>query len=268
MNNFLLRSFAPIYGQHLNTLAVIGYGLVLSMLVILVLDANTSVFLFFNRASDVTGTALWANTTMIGEGLIVLSLTGLVAVRWPAAAWAMVIGAIVGSIIVHGLKESVGALRPASMLPQGSFNIIGPRLTMSSFPSGHTATISGFATIIFLHARNRWVSASLLVLVVMVGVSRMVVGAHWPLDVLAGWLVGILYAAISVALADRWLFGLKAPTQFGIIVLSLLCAGALFWIDPYMADVMVLRWMIAATGLVSGVWALVITRQRHGKTDS
>jgi membrane-associated phospholipid phosphatase len=267
MNNLLLQYFGPVIGRHMNTLTVIGFGILLAMLVIFLLDANTAVFLYVNRISEITGTALWANITTLGEGLIVLSLAGLVAIRWPAAAWAVLIGGIVGTLIVHGLKEAVGALRPAAVLPEGSFHIIGPRLQVVSFPSGHTATITAFAVILFLHARNRWASGLLFTIVVLVGVSRLAVGAHWPLDVLAGWLTGMIIAVISLVLAERLTFGLKLPAQFSIILLSLGCAGALFWIQPNMIEAVVLRWIIGTIGMVAGLVALTIIWRRQSRAD-
>lgn len=264
MQNLISSLFGTSYGRHLNALAFLSASLLLLMLAVFLFDANIPLFHFFNRLGQTTGDGFWANTTSLGEGLIVLSLAGLVAIRWPTAAWAIVIGGIVGTLIVHGLKEAVGAPRPALVLPAGTFNIIGPRLTVVSFPSGHTATIAAFATIIFLHAKNNWATLFLAALVILVGVSRMVVGAHWPVDVLAGWLTGIIIAVISFVLAERWTFGLRVPVQFGIILLSMFCAGALFWLEPYMADATALRWTIAGIGLVSGVWALVITHRRPG----
>lgn len=263
MNELLFQYFGPVVGRHMNTLVLICLGILLAMLAIFLSDANSAVFLFVNRISEITGAALWANITTLGEGLIVLSLAGLVAIRWPAAAWAVLIGGLVGTLIVHGLKEAVGALRPAAVLPAESFNIIGPRLMVVSFPSGHTATISAFAAILFLHARNRWASALLFALVLLVGISRMAVGAHWPLDVLAGWLTGIVIAVISFALAERWTFGLRLPAQFGIILLSLVSAGALFWIQPYMTEAVVLRWIIGSIGMAAGIVALTITWRRR-----
>lgn len=264
MQNLLVRIFGSLYGRHLNQLVITGSVLLLLMLTVFVSDSNVALFRFFNGLSDYTGTGLWANITSLGEGLIVLSLAGMVAIRWPAAAWAVLIGGIVGTLIVHGLKEAVGAFRPAMVLPEGSFTIIGPRLMIVSFPSGHTATITAFATILFLHARRTWFTVFLLALVVLVGVSRVAVGAHWPIDVLAGWLVGMVIAVISFVLAERWTVGTRVPVQFGIILLSILCAASLFWLEPYMSEAVVLRWVIAVVGLVSGAVALVVTHQRNG----
>jgi len=262
MQDFLSRVFGSLYGRHLNQLAIAATALLLAMLLVFVTDTNVSLFLFFNHLSHYTGPDLWANLTSLGEGLIVLSLAGLVAIRWPAAAWSILIGGIIGTLIVHGIKEAIGASRPALVLPPDALTIIGPRLTVVSFPSGHTATITAFATILFLHARHAWLTALLLLLVLLVGISRMAVGAHWPIDVLAGWLVGMVIAVISFVLAERWTFGLKVPVQYGIILLSILCAGALFWLEPYMAEATALRWLIATIGLVASFQALVVTHRR------
>lgn len=248
---------APLNSRQLNRLASISAVLLLAMLLLFVFDANRPLFIAINHVSEYTGTALWANLTSLGEGLVVLSLTGAVAMRWPAAAWAVLIAAVVGTLLVHGLKEAFNLPRPALVLPAGSFNIIGPRLMVVSFPSGHSATIAAFATIIFIHSRHTWSRVGLIALVLLVGLSRIAVGAHWPMDVLAGWLVGLLIAVVSYVLAERWTVGLKVPTQSSIIVLSLFCAVALIWLQSYMAEAQLLRWLIATIGLATGIWALI-----------
>lgn len=59
-----------------------------------------------------------------------------------------------------------------------------------SFPSGHS---SGAATIYgstALCLRKKWMTVLAFLLPLLVGVSRVVVGAHFPTDVLAGWALG------------------------------------------------------------------------------
>lgn len=74
----------------------------------------------------------------------------------------------------------------------------------SSFPSGHaTQAAIAFLTLGALLARaqeNRRVKAVILggaiLLTVLVGISRVYLGVHWPTDVLAGWCLGAAWAAL------------------------------------------------------------------------
>jgi membrane-associated phospholipid phosphatase len=262
MQNPLNRVFGPYYTRSLDILVILVLVLLVLMIAVAVTNTNLPLFLLFNRLSHYTGGGVWANLTSLGEGLVVLSFAGLIAIRWPKAAWTVLVAGIFGTILVHGIKEAVGALRPAMILPPDSFTIIGPRLNVVSFPSGHTTTITAFATILYLQVKDARITWALLPIVVLVGISRMAVGAHWPLDVLGGWLVGILIAVFSYILAERWRFGHRAPAQFAIVLLSLLCAASLFWLAPQMKQALALRWIVGSLGLVTGIWALLVTYRR------
>ena len=67
----------------------------------------------------------------------------------------------------------------------------------SSFPSGHTLSTAAFATALTLIATRIWpqsvrVALPLAVLwISLMGLSRMVLGVHWPTDVLAAVCVGV-----------------------------------------------------------------------------
>ena len=80
----------------------------------------------------------------------------------------------------------------------------GMEVFTASFPSGH-ATMSAIAyltlaTLIARVDRNRRVKALMLFLgvstTILVGVSRVYLGVHWPSDVLAGWCIGAAWAAL------------------------------------------------------------------------
>jgi undecaprenyl-diphosphatase len=77
----------------------------------------------------------------------------------------------------------------------------------ASFPSGHTLSTAAFATALSLCAarlwpRSRYAAAALaIVWIFLVGLSRLVLGVHWPTDVLAAICLGVFIPlAISLAL--------------------------------------------------------------------
>jgi undecaprenyl-diphosphatase len=64
----------------------------------------------------------------------------------------------------------------------------------SSFPSGHSAFFFALATIIFIW--NKKYGLIYFILGIINGLSRIAVGVHWPLDILGGFVIGILSALL------------------------------------------------------------------------
>jgi undecaprenyl-diphosphatase len=76
----------------------------------------------------------------------------------------------------------------------------------NSFPSGHTASSFGIATVaLFLTwgTRKSWIGWTALVWAAMVGLSRIYRGVHWPSDVLGGACVGLAAGCIVALWAVR-----------------------------------------------------------------
>lgn len=116
------------------------------------------------------------------------------------------------------LLATGGALLASLMLKTG-FDRARPDLVRhativytSSFPSGHSMlSASAYLTLGALLAqsqqRRRVKSLIILtsvVLTLMIGVSRVYLGVHWPTDVVAGWAVGSAWALICLILARRF----------------------------------------------------------------
>lgn len=106
-----------------------------------------------------------------------------------AAALAM----LVNQIVSHLWERA----RPYDAHP--SAHVWGSRSTDPSFPSDHAAAAFAIAFAVFLF--DRLVGSLFLAAAVVLAAGRVVVGAHYPGDVLAGALIGIGAAIVAVRLA-------------------------------------------------------------------
>ncbi|MEJ2633249.1 MAG: phosphatase PAP2 family protein [Acidihalobacter sp.] len=193
---------------------------------------NVALFHWFNSGSVWSGDALWADFTVLGDTVFVFALLLPWAPRRPDIVFAAFIAAVPATLWVDVLKPLIDSPRPAAVLPLSTLHIIGPELTARSFPSGHTTAIFTLAGVIALSlARSRW-RWLLLAAAALVGVSRCAVGAHWPLDVLAGAFGGWLSAWAGVALARRWhAVGARPRVRATLMVLCLVACLSLFGFD-------------------------------------
>ncbi len=184
---------------------------------------NRPLFLWFNALGHI-GEWFWANLTLLGDGVVGMVLVLPFVGRRPDIVRAMMVAALLAAIWALGLKALLGVPRPAAVLPPDTVHIIGPLLNKFAFPSGHTTTIFTLAGVLCFHISSTPLRLGMLALAVAVGCSRMVVGAHWPADVLAGAFGGWLAAGAGTLLAARWQKGLQPPVQRGFALLLTLLA--------------------------------------------
>ena len=159
------------------------------------------------------GTALFQALTRLGWLPLAVALVAVTAVlllllrRWADAA--LLLLAALPMALAPLLKLPVGRPRPE----YGEIE----SLTLSlSFPSGHAsfaALFGGFLIyMVWQHCRNvrlRYgLAGGLLLLIGLVGFSRLYLGVHWPSDVVGGYLYGGVALALAVRLRDgvwrRW----------------------------------------------------------------
>jgi undecaprenyl-diphosphatase len=148
---------------------------------------------FEEAARDVTGLGGHAVLTMV----TLAAIAYLLLARKRHAA-VLVVAAIGGGMLMSTLLK-LGFDRPRpDLVPHGV------RVYTASFPSGH-AMLSAvtYLTLGALLARvqpRRRIKAFLLgvaiLLTVLIGMSRVYLGVHWPSDVLAGWCGGAAWAAL------------------------------------------------------------------------
>ena len=108
---------------------------------------------------------------------------------------------ILGLIFGNGLLKNLFARTRPYDLPGVQIDLLVERLSDFSFPSGHT--LASFEAAVVLMIRDKRFGIPALVLAVLIALTRLYLYVHFPTDVLAGALLGTLFAFIAVCLVDK-----------------------------------------------------------------
>lgn len=159
------------------------------------------VLLFIREHVPASWTPWFAAITLSASGFVLTPLTlaaggALLAARRRGDALLVAGSMVCGGALIYVMKVVVGRERPALWEAPGYWG--------SSFPSGHTLAMASFATAGALVAGRMRPAARVpallvaLVCVLLVGFSRLVLGVHWPTDVVVAACLG---AAIPLGLS-------------------------------------------------------------------
>ncbi|WP_200270134.1 phosphatase PAP2 family protein [Luteolibacter pohnpeiensis] len=138
-------------------------------------------------------------------GLTLASIGIAVLLRRPRIAVVIAVAITSGMALVQWLKSGYDRPRP-DLISHGTV------VSNASFPSGHsTMSAVVWLTLGLLLARTQpsramriyLISLSVLI-TLLVGMSRVYLGVHWPTDVLAGWALGAAWALGSWVIAVWW----------------------------------------------------------------
>jgi undecaprenyl-diphosphatase len=153
-------------------------------------------------------TSVMRGASFYGGPVVLIPVGLLTAVAFLVRGWQrgalLVVVTLVGAGLLNGLlKFSFARVRPASFFDY-------PLPGSPSFPSGHAlyaaSVFGGLAVLLAARVRSRllevviWLIA--LSLILLVGLSRVYLGVHYPSDVLAGYAIGAVWVT-AVAVGDR-----------------------------------------------------------------
>ena len=126
--------------------------------------------------------------------------------RWQRVICAMMVAASLAGLSADFLRGVTGRTRPYhSAVPQGFYGVhdgtqwLITKHAYNSFPSGHTAAISGLLAPLVLWRRR--FAATAVPVVCVVAAARVYLGAHHLSDILAGALLGTI---VATAVWRRW----------------------------------------------------------------
>jgi membrane-associated phospholipid phosphatase len=203
--------------------------LLLSLALILTLGFGYhAAFLPLNLAGDALPDTAWAALTLLGDTRVALALMLLFVFRHPQLLAATLIAAIPATLIVQGFKRTLSIERPAAVIPPEQFNQIGDLLHAGSFPSGHSTTTGIICALLILIAPSRSMRHLLFGLMLLAAGSRVMVGAHWPVDVLVGCSIGMLSALGGYLLATRHRLCRRRLGQWLVVLILVYAAVSTF----------------------------------------
>lgn len=147
------------------------------------------VFYVFNEGFD------WWTVRILVAGFLVFvgSRKGL------ATVGLLIVGVLLANESTDFAKQLGQELRPCVELSDISLRV--DLLTSYGTASAHSANTAVFATVLIaMHGRGFWPWAALAV---MTGLARIYGGAHYPSQVLFGWVLGIL-VGVALVYSYRW----------------------------------------------------------------
>lgn len=214
---------------------------------------NVEGFAAVQRWARVLPDTAWSMVTICGTGIAAYALLAPTLAwrpRWMAAAFAAAAFAVAYS---RGLKHLYALPRPAGVLGPASIHVIGETLRVNSFPSGHVVTGATVAAVLVFASRTPRLTALWAVpLVLLIAVSRIAVGAHWPADLAAGAAGGWVAGALGVAIARRWRVW-NTVAGIRIMAIAVICTGAaLFVADLGHPRAVPLQYALGLLAIASG----------------
>ena len=158
------------------------------------------------------GTAIAAFISNFGEELFLVAILGFL--YW---CWDKKTGATVGltlltvSVWNPMIKNIALRQRPYMAHPNvkclkpvdSGADIMDVAAQGYSFPSGHSSSTAGTYGAAATCFKKRWLTILAIVLVFLVGVSRFILGVHYPTDVMVGWVLGIIAMLIVTTLEKK-----------------------------------------------------------------
>lgn len=144
--------------------------------------------------------------TVFGEPTVLIAAAaGSAFLLWRAGhrhlPWVLIAVTLIGRGLSEVQKYWIARARP----DLGAHLVV---VKTSSFPSGHaTSSMIFYLTMaLALTVGTRWhrpAVAGAILLSLLVGTSRVMLGVHWPSDVIGGWAFGMLWVLLTLRLAGR-----------------------------------------------------------------
>lgn len=186
--------------------AVIALGLITRTGALAPLDKGLSLALALrvNQGQDIwIMLAQWLSWLGRASQRSLIMVAAAVWLLWrkrPRAALVMIITPVLSSITSTVLKELFGRVRP-DLIPHLEV------ISSPAYPSGHATNAASLFILMALlipGPRPNLTMAACISMALLIGLSRVMLGVHWPSDVIGGWILGSAFALTGAGILQNW----------------------------------------------------------------
>ncbi len=191
--------------------------------------ANERAFRAIHATQSTLGVGFWSHVTVVASGYVGVCLALLFSRAAPKLTAGLVLLGVALTPMVGATKDAFVVDRPAEVLPAGSIDLDGPQHDGNAFPSGHTATAFALAALCVVLWPRRGVLVIALAGAMLMGLSRVVLGQHWPADIAAGaalgWVLGWICGHLALGPLGHW--GRMTRLAVGALLMAVAVQSAL-----------------------------------------
>ena len=171
------------------------------MIVVLSFELTILDWIQTNLRNPIMDLLVPAITTLGNSGLIWIILAGILILmpKYRKVGAAVMAGLVLEVVCCNlVLKPLVARIRPCDV--NTAVQLLIPRPDDFSFPSGHTGASFAAVSVLYTSRNKLWIPS--LILAVLIAFSRLYLYVHYPSDILAGIVIGIMAGGISTKLVD------------------------------------------------------------------
>ncbi len=221
--------------------------------------APHTLFRLINNAHFPLGDLFFGTVSGLGDGLVIALLCSLLMLFRLRPGIAALLAYLVSGLIAQILKRLFDMPRPPAVLDH--VHVLGHSLSSHSFPSGHATSDGVMVLLAFLiWSRSNWRSWSVGSLFVLAAVGRIYGGVHFPVDVIAGLVIGMLTMWIFWRWSSAWPIETWESSQWSwkipgfIVAVEAAVLGLGYHVQPSTAGALTLIMPVVSLFILMQVW--------------
>jgi undecaprenyl-diphosphatase len=116
---------------------------------------------------------------------------------------AFILQLLISNLFIKIVLVEFAGIRERPYIAYDFISAVGARSTSSSFPSSHVSTLTALLGVLVYFSRKKYLLFSSIIFIILLILSRIHNGMHYPSDVLAGAVFGLIYSSVAVYFSKK-----------------------------------------------------------------